>query len=692
LDKWSFCWQRLYWSSCHIIIVKTAFFVILIFSSGYGWSQSFPVTGQLASTAFPVCGSDTFKQAIVPGGKTHSLEVPGCTTDGVVYEDLNPFWYTFTCYVSGSLAFLITPNNLGDDYDWMLYDITNHNPSEVYTNASLIVTGNWAGTFGLTGAKAGGSTKIGCASNPVDNHSTFSSMPNLIQGHKYLLLISHYTDDSQSGYSLSFGGGSAVITDTTVGHLISADMHCDRKSLVVALNKAMRCGSVAPDGSDFIIPSSPLSIVRADGINCSSSFDMDSVLITLNAPLPPGDYSVISKVGTDDNTLTDDCGNQLPVGENIPFTVSPPHTTAVDSLTAPTCAPTTLQLVFSDLIQCSSISPDGSDFTVSGGSAVNIISARGDCLNGGLTSVINIILSSPVVAGGNYRVTLKTGSDGNTIINECGVETPAGGTISFAIKDTVSASFDYKLDLGCNYDTIHINYLPANGVDQWQWIVDTVAASSLLDPDIVESVFGPKTVQHIVSNGFCSDTVTEIVNLDNLIKASFQAPNEVCPKDAVTINNTSIGHLVSWSWSFGDGETSTNQNPTSHLFPNTAAGKTYTVSLVVQDNLGCYDTTTQQVVKLQSCYITVPNAFTPNGDGKNDYLYPLNGFLATNLEFQVFNRYGQLVFETRDWSKKWDGTIGGRPQQTGTYMWTLRYTDGPSGKNFFLRGASVLIR
>jgi gliding motility-associated-like protein len=127
------------------------------------------------------------------------------------------------------------------------------------------------------------------------------------------------------------------------------------------------------------------------------------------------------------------------------------------------------------------------------------------------------------------------------------------------------------------------------------------------------------------------------------------------------------------------------------LYPDTWEGKTYVVSLVVQNNLGCYDSVSTQIAKLQSCYIKVPNAFTPNGDGRNDFLYPLNAFLATNLEFMVYNRYGQLVFETRDWSRKWDGTIGGLPQQTGTFIWTLRYTDS-SGKKFFLRGSSILIR
>ena len=670
--------------------MKTAFFVILIFSSGYGWSQTFPVTGQLASTAFPVCGSDTFRQSIVPTGSTHTLQVPGCSGDGALYADTNPFWYIFTCYSAGSLGFLITPNDLGDDYDWMLYDITNHQAIEVYTNASLIVAGNWAGTYGLTGARPGGVAGIGCASFPSDNHNSFSTMPNLKLGHTYLLLVSHFTD-SQSGYSLSFGGGSAVITDTTKAHLKSADIHCDRQTLVVSLNKNMRCASVAADGSDFIIPTNPSAIIKATGYGCSGSFDMDSILITLNAPLTPGSYSVVSKVGTDDNTLTDDCGNQLPVGESLSFEVLPPHATPFDSLTPLHCAPATLQLVFSDLIQCSSISPDGSDFTITGPNPVNILSAKGNCNDAEMANVINITLSAPIVTGGSYQLTLKAGSDGNTIINACGVETTGGGMIPFEIKDTVSASFNYSTNLGCHFDTLHLMYVPANNVDQWQWIVDTAETSSMLNPDLVETVFGLKTVQHIVSNGFCSDSVTEIVNLDNLIKASFDAPREVCPKDVVSIGNTSIGHLVSWYWSFGDGETSTDQDPPSHLFPNTAAGKTYTVTLVVQDNLGCYDTASEQITKLQSCYITVPNAFTPNGDGKNDYLYPLNGNLATNLEFQVYNRYGQLVFETRDWSKKWDGTLGGKSQPTGTYVWMLHYTDG-SGKSFFLKGTSVLIR
>jgi gliding motility-associated-like protein len=652
-----------------------------------GWSQTFPVAGQLSTTAFPVCGTNVFKQKSVPMGQTTGINVPGCR-DGQ-YTDVNPFWYTFTCYKAGTLAFVITPNDLGDDYDWMLYDITGHKASEAPDNTTLAVIGNWSGTYGKTGARAGGSTITECASDPATQHtSTFSTTPLLQLGHIYLLLVSHYTQ-SQSGYSLSFGGGTAVITDTTVPHMKTAAISCDRKTLLVTLNKHMRCISLSPDGSDFNISGNPGVISSANGIGCTG-FNMDSLQINLKAPLDPGTYTLGIKDGDDGNTLLDDCGTGIIEGESVSFTVLPPHPTPFDSLKQPLCAPQQVQLIFSDPIQCSSIAADGSDFIISGSPAVAISSVEGVC-TGGLTSVINIRFTAPLVRDGNYQVSLVRGSDGNSIINECGVETPTGGQLSFFTRDTVSASFSYSTFLACSIDSISLFYQPDNGVSSWSWIVDSSFISQL-EPHIPESVFGLKTVEHIVSNGFCSDTVTQVVNLDNTLKAIFQAPDVVCPKNVLAFSNSTIGKVVSWNWDFGDGTTSTDKTPSPHLFPDTWTGKQYTVRLMVENDIGCSDTLTETITKLQSCYITVPNAFTPDGNGINDFLYPLNAYNATDLEFRVFNRYGQMVFETRNWTYKWDGTVHGIPQPSGTYVWTLRYVDGLSGKPFSTRGTSVLIR
>jgi gliding motility-associated-like protein len=666
-------------------IVKTALTAILLFFSVFGWSQNFPVTGQLASTAFPVCGTQTFKQATVPEGSTAYLQVPLCDK----YQDLNPFWYSFTCYQSGTLGFLISPNDLTDDYDWMLFDVTGHDVDEVYHNVSLVVSGNWSGSSGYTGARNGGSNKIECASLPEDKIPTFGAMPKIVQGHKYLLLVSHYTL-SQSGYSLTFGGGTAVINDPMLPTLKAASVGCNKKLITVTLNKKVRCNSLATDGSDFIISGNQVPVIGATGSNCNNAFDMDTLSLALGAALSAGSYSVIIQNGHDDNTLLDDCGSQIDIGDKIDFVVEPPQPTALDSLSTPNCAPQILHFVFKDPIQCNSIAADGSDFSISGDHVIGISAASGDCVNG-LTNSINLLLSAPVVSGGKYLVSLKSGNDGNTIINECGNPTPAGGTLSFNTKDTVSAAFMYDVSFGCIYDTINVHYITPVSANLWSWNIDSSFSSSLVDLSFVTHQFGPRQVQHIVSNGFCSDTITQIVNLSNTLIAEFQSPQQVCPKDLAIFRDTSVGNLVSWSWNFGDGSGSLQQFPPPHLFPDTRGGKIYQVNLVVQNNLGCYDTVSKSVYKLQSCIIAVPNAFTPNGDGKNDFLYPLNAFSATNLEFLVYNRYGQLVFETRDWSRKWDGTINGAPQPTGPYVWSLRYTD-ETGRKFFLRGSSALIR
>jgi hypothetical protein len=66
-------------------------------------------------------------------------------------------------------------------------------------------------------------------------------------------------------------------------------------------------------------------------------------------------------------------------------------------------------------------------------------------------------------------------------------------------------------------------------------------------------------------------------------------------------------------------------------------------------------------------------------------------FKVTNLHFQVFNRNGRLVFESRDGNRKWDGRVGAVLQDTGVYIWVLSYTD-EAGRKVFQKGTTLLIR
>lgn len=667
-------------------MIKQKILIILISWLGTVnvYAQTCTGLGQNATTAFPVCGTATFTQGSVPicGGKA----VPG-PCGSTLLTDINPYWYKFTCFSAGTLSFVISPTNAGDDYDWQLFDVTNKDPNDLYTDVSMFVACNWSGDPGNTGADNTGTSLQRCDGPGVP---LFSSMPTLILGHQYLLLVSHFSGNTQSGYSLTFDGGTASITDPVPPHLLAARAACDGTKIFVKLNKNMKCSSVNADGSDFILTPAIAPIIGAVGVGCSSSFDLDSVVITLGSALPPGKYKITVK--PNDNLL-DNCNNFIPSGDTLDVTVYPIIRTPMGSLNALGCAPDMLQLVFRDPIRCSSIAADGSDFILTGTAAVIIAGASGNCNADGLTNIIQLKLTAPIQQAGTFKIQLTRGSDGNTIINECGVETIVGATVNFSTKDTVSALFTSTIQYGCTTDIVRYIHDGNNGVNSWQWNFDNTITSTAKDTVIAYPFFGQKQATLIVSNGTCSDTATASIFLDNAIKAMFEATENVCPGDPATFIDKSTGSLNNkWAWTFGNGNMSSLQMPPKQFYPSSNNIHTVQVQLIVTNSIGCSDTTTNNITIVGNCFIAIPKGFSPNGDGLNDYLYPTNAYKAKDLIFRVYNRVGQQLFQTSNWTNKWDGSFKGNPQDPGTYVWILNYTNIDTGKRIELKGTTVLIR
>jgi gliding motility-associated-like protein len=673
-----------------------SFFVLLNIWVIAGRSQTCSSLGQNPSTAFPVCGTNFFTQTSVPVCGGNKIPTP-CTSDGVAYSDKNPYWYKFTCYATGTLGFIITPKNLGDDYDWELFDITGRNPGDIFTDASLIVSANWSGSPGSTGASPAGKNPFECASVPNAGISTFSTMPTILIGHDYLLLISHYDGASQSGYDLSYPvgaqGGTASIVNPLVPKMQSARGACNGTDVVVVLNKRVSCTTVAKDGSDFAIAGpSAISVISASANGCTNGFDADTIILKLNKGLSAGSYSVIAKTGTDGNTLTDNCANNLAVGENVSFTFLSALPTPLDSISPIVCATDTLKLVFSKPITCNTIASDGSDFVITGPASVSIKSAKGICTNG-VSSVISILLNSPIKVNGKFTIRLVNGSDGNSLIDECGFVTPVGSTLSFTTQNIITADFQNTVKAGCKYDTLSLTHSGNGGANKWTWTMDSIALSSLQNPIHISKAFGNHIVKLVVTNGKCTDSaVSSFVFPDQTAKAAFAAFDTLCPTDNLLFTDLSSSNTIAWNWNFGNGVTSNSKAPSPQSYPITNRFSNYTARLAVQNNLNCADTAYKTITVLISCYIAVPSAFTPNGDGLNDYLYPLNAYKGGNLYFRVYNRFGQVIFETRDWTRKWDGRLNSIPQASGTYVWTLSYTNKDTGQAVFLSGTTVLIR
>ncbi|MEP7165130.1 MAG: gliding motility-associated C-terminal domain-containing protein [Ferruginibacter sp.] len=660
-------------------------FLFSIVTNQFVTAQTCTNLGQNPETAFPVCGTTVFNQGSVAicGG----AQVPSACQD-IIYADKNPYWYKFTCFGGGSLAFVITPIDLGDDYDWQLFDVTGRNPSAIYSDPNLFVACNWSAEPGLTGADASGTSLVRCQGPGVPQ---FSQMPTLMTGHNYVLLVSHFTD-SQVGYSLSFGGGTANITDPVPPHTVKADAGCDGTTITVKLNKKMKCNSLAADGSDFSINSAATSIIAASGVGCTSGFDMDSVVLTLNNPIAPGTYIVTIKDGTDGNTLKDNCDRTIPPNETLPITIFPLVPTPMDSLTKPGCSPQTLELVFRKPIRCSSIAADGSDFSVIGPYPVTVTGATGNCETG-LTSKIFVQLSVPMQVAGNFIIRLNNGSDGNSLLDNCAQQTAVGSFLPFAIKDTVNADFTYSIVFGCLQNVVSYSHNGNNGVNSWNWNFDNIQNSSLQNPVITYTSFDQKKTSLIVSNGVCSDTSSTTLFFDNLLHAKFEITSLVCPGDKAVIKNTTVGNVISnWSWDLGNGNTSNVKDPPPQTYNVQNASYGVLVKLIVTNNYGCQDSAFQKISIINNCYIAVPSAFTPNGDGLNDYLYPLNAYKAFNLDFTVYNRFGQRLFHTKDWTNKWDGTFKGQGADPGTYVWILTYINTDTGKRVEQKGTTVLIR
>lgn len=668
---------------------KLGVFSILLLWAATSRSQLCVAAGQTPSSAVLVCSSEPYIQPTISfcGEKN----VPACN-DGFSYTDKNSYWFKLACYIPGTLGFTISPFSGDQNFDWVLFDFSNRNPDDVFTDGSLYLASNFSTDPGETGASSDGTSLTVCyGSNP-----TFSSMPNLIQGHQYLLMV-RKADNSPEGFTLAVEHGTASITDPVLPQLASSVISCDGTKVIVKLNREIRCSTIAADGSDFTISGGYL-VTSASSVACTGHALTDTLTLGINAPLPLGNYTLTLQTGTDGNTLMDNCNRSVPAGATIPLVVTPPQPTLMDSVTRPACAPRKLRLVFKRALRCSSIAADGSDFSITGPAPVIITGVSTACSGPGTnlpssTFFIDLNLLVPILSGGTYTIHLNQGSDGNSIIDECGRETPPGGTLNFITPEAVSADFTYTVQPSCRQNSVQFNHTVPAGVTGWNWRFDNVGSSTLQNPVQDFNARGKYVVRLIVTNGTCMDTVSKTLEMDNEVIAAFRASEAICPGDPLVLENNSKGTIDGYEWHFGDGNQSSVLLPAGYHYAAPGIDKVVQLQLIVSNHtIPCNDTASQLIKLVSSCLITVPSAFTPNGDGRNDFLYPLNALQAEHLSFTVYNRYGQVVFTSKSALQKWDGTLQGTKLDTGVYIWLLSYTLPGRSEKILQRGTVLLIR
>lgn len=675
--------------------------VIISIIALFGFSKAYSQCGALYGTpqgAYPVCGDITLTQpAFAPCSGGHEIWVKGCSNNPHIphnYQDINPTWYSFTCYKTGTFGLRITPDISGDNYDWELFDVTNRARDIVYRMKEgqfmeVFVSANWAKEPVETGASEDGDILIGCY-HPDAPRNPFTKWPVIIEGHQYLLLVCRTEGDG--GYKIKFGGGTADITDPSFPHLVSASTTCSGTPLRFKFNKKLRCSSLSPDDFSLVPNNGTVTAIRKLG--CDNSFETDSGYLTLSNQLPPGNYQLKIKRGADGNTGLDFCDKEVPDGESVSFSVPQVDPPKLDSIVPPACSPTEIWIVLKHPVFCSTISPDGSQFTITGPQPVSITHTQGFCAPGpdGVGDKIRLTLADPITKKGTYKLTYGTGSDGYQLQNECLMTMADGLFKTFQIMDTVNADFQYVVKLGCGVDTISFTHDGNNEINMWNWQFEDGFISSLQNPTRIYNEFGLKHVQLIVSNGGCSDTAAADIPLNNTLKAGFETLDLVCPGQLVAFRDTSRGNYVSRLWEFGNGNTSASVTPPQQSYPTPPVNRIVQAKLTLRNSLGCTSIATKNITLADFCQVHIPSAFTPNRDGLNDYLYPLNLFQSNNYHFIVYDHYGEVVFESRNVSERWNGKFKGQTADPGTYIWVLQFTDPNSGRVIEQRGTSVLLR
>jgi len=204
-------------------------------------------------------------------------------------------------------------------------------------------------------------------------------------------------------------------------------------------------------------------------------------------------------------------------------------------------------------------------------------------------------------------------------------------------------------------------------------------------------------VQLIVTSPLgCVDSMTfyNYINVNPQPIADFRySPNPVLQfnTNVIFVNYSLNGDT--YDWTFQDGYPSYSQLEDVHVqFPDGETGQ-YEVILITTSEFGCSDTATQTVIVLPEILLYVPNAFTPDDDEFNqNWGIHISGIDIYDFTLLVFNRWGEIIWESHDPSETWDGTYNGVYVPQGVYTWKLETKDVLNDAKFEYNGFLTIIR
>jgi gliding motility-associated-like protein len=219
--------------------------------------------------------------------------------------------------------------------------------------------------------------------------------------------------------------------------------------------------------------------------------------------------------------------------------------------------------------------------------------------------------------------------------------------------------------------------------------------------------FEPDFANHSFDGAGCYDITLTLVASDGCVTSLTQEdlvcvlPNPVANfvvpdnyqnyQDNVFYFENLSENAQTYSWTFGDGEESNAVNP---IYSYTSGTGVYPISLIAMNEFGCSDTAYGSVQLVEELMVYVPNSFTPNGDGTNDTFLPIidSGIDIYTYRLLIFNRWGEVIFESLNKDIGWDGTFAGNIVQDGVYIWKITFNSSDNEEEYEYVGHVTLIK
>jgi len=307
--------------------------------------------------------------------------------------------------------------------------------------------------------------------------------------------------------------------------------------------------------------------------------------------------------------------------------------------------------------------------------ALTAVTPGGVWSGNGITNASNGIFNPAIAGSGIHTITYTTpGACGNT------------DTINITVNPLPNVKFIADILSLCEIpqqDFTFYNTTDATGgmVGSTLWdFGDGLTASG----DTVSHTYaGPGvyditlTITSTLAAGGCTDSLTKPAYVQvfaNPVADFTMNPNPTTMFDpTIHFYNQSYVNIMYQTWDIAGLDTSSLQNP-SYTFPEDTGH--YQITLTVVDNHDCENTITQTAIVTGEFGIYVPNAFTPDFDNLNDGFFP-SGFGISNRDytFFIFDRWGEIIFESHTKFAPWNGTYKGKIVTNGVYVWKLVFTD-----------------